>query len=179
MKFISWNVNGFRACLKKGFEDFFYYENADFFCLQETKMQEGQAEFNPKEYFKYYNSAEKKGYSGVAVFTKHEPLKISKGINGKHDNEGRLLTLEYSDFYLVCCYTPNSKEKLARLDYRMEFEDDFKSYLTELKKAKPVILCGDLNVAHTEIDLKNPKTNRKNAGFSDEERGKITELLNS
>ena len=179
MKFISWNVNGFRACLKKGFEDFFYEENADFFCLQETKMQDGQAEFDPKEYYQYYNSAEKKGYSGVAVFTKHKPLNVYKGIEGNHDDEGRLLTLEYEEYYLVCCYTPNSKEKLARLDYRMEFEDDFRAYLIKLKASKPVILCGDLNVAHEEIDLKNPKSNRKNAGFSDEERGKMTELLNS
>jgi exodeoxyribonuclease-3 len=179
MKFISWNVNGFRACLKKGFEDFFYEENADFFCLQETKMQDGQAEFDPKEYYQYYNSAEKKGYSGVAVFTKHKPLNVYKGIEGNHDDEGRLLTLEYEKYYLVCCYTPNSKEKLARLDYRMEFEDDFRAYLIKLKATKPVILCGDLNVAHEEIDLKNPKSNRKNAGFSDEERGKMTELLNS
>ena len=179
MKFISWNVNGFRACLKKGFEDFFYKENADFFCLQETKMQEGQAEFDPKGYYQFFNSAEKKGYSGVAVFAKHEPLNVLKGMNGNHDNEGRLLTLEYKEFYLVCCYTPNSKEKLARLDYRMEFEDDFRLYLNELNKVKPIILCGDLNVAHEEIDLKNPKTNRKNAGFSDEERGKMTELLSS
>ncbi|HKK95730.1 MAG TPA: exodeoxyribonuclease III [Anaerovoracaceae bacterium] len=179
MKFISWNVNGFRACLKKGFEEFFYNENADFFCLQETKMQEGQAEFDPEEYYQYYNSAEKKGYSGVAIFAKQKPLKVLKGINGNHDDEGRLLTLEYKDFYLVCCYTPNSKEKLARLDYRMKFEDDFRSYLIELKMEKPVIICGDLNVAHTEIDLKNPKNNRKNAGFSDEERSKMTELLKS
>ncbi|NLY81608.1 MAG: exodeoxyribonuclease III [Clostridiales bacterium] len=179
MKFISWNVNGFRACLKKGFKDFFYSVDADFFCLQETKMQEGQADFYPEEYHQYFNSAIKKGYSGVAVFAKKEPLSVSRGIDEKHDDEGRVLTLEYEDFFLVCCYTPNSKENLVRLDYRMEFEDDFRGYLVGLKKSKPVILCGDLNVAHKEIDLKNPKTNHKNAGFSDEERAKMTELLAS
>ncbi|MBK5253670.1 MAG: exodeoxyribonuclease III [Peptostreptococcaceae bacterium] len=179
MKFISWNVNGFRACLKKGFEDFFYSVDSDFFCLQETKMQEGQADFSPEGYHQYFNSAIKKGYSGVAVFAKNEPLSVSMGINGNHNDEGRVLTLEYDDFFLVCCYTPNSKEKLARLDYRMEFEDDFRKYLLDLKEKKSIILCGDLNVAHNEIDLKNPKSNRKNPGFSDEERAKMTELLSS
>ncbi len=179
MKFISWNVNGFRACLKKGFEDFFNDADADFFCLQETKMQEGQADFHPSGYFEFYNYADKKGYSGTAIFTKHEPLAAYYGINGSHDDEGRLITLEYEDFYMVCCYVPNAQDGLRRLDYRMEFENDLRGYLMSLDAKKPVVYCGDLNVAHNEIDLKNPKTNRGNAGFSDEERGKMTELLGS
>lgn len=179
MKFISWNVNGFRACLKKGFEDFFAEADADFFCLQETKMQEGQADFHPEGYHEYYNYADKKGYSGTAIFAKKEPLSVSYGIEGKHDDEGRLITLEYETFYLVCCYVPNSQDQLKRLDYRMEFEDDLRAYLLALDEQKPVIYCGDLNVAHEEIDLKNPKPNRGNAGFSDEERAKMTALLDA
>ncbi len=175
MKLISWNVNGLRACLTKGFLDFFALENADIFCIQETKMQEGQAELNLDGYHQYWHSAEKKGYSGTAVFTKEKPLSVAYGIGEKHSDEGRVITLEFADFYLVNCYTPNAQQELKRLDYRMEFEDDFRAYLKSL--SKPVILCGDLNVAHQEIDLKNPKTNRQNAGFSDEERGKMTELL--
>ena len=175
MKLISWNVNGLRACLTKGFLDFFALENADIFCIQETKMQEGQAELNLDGYHQYWHSAEKKGYSGTAVFTKEKPLSVAYGIGEKHSDEGRVITLEFADFYLVNCYTPNAQQELKRLDYRMEFEDDFRAYLKSLPK--PVILCGDLNVAHEEIDLKNPKTNRQNAGFSDEERGKMTELL--
>lgn len=179
MKFISWNVNGFRACLKKGFEDFFNDINADFFCLQETKMQPGQADFHPDGYFEYYFSAEKKGYSGTAVFTKREPLSVAFGIDGKYNDEGRIITLEYENFYLVNCYAPNAQQELLRIDYRMEFEDAAREYLCALDKTKPVIYCGDLNVAHNEIDLKNPKTNIGNAGFSYEERGKMTELLSS
>ncbi len=180
MKFISWNVNGFRACLEKGFEDFFYEQDADFFCLQETKMQEGQASFNPEGYFQYWNSAEKKGYSGTAVFTKHKPLDVKYGIGiPEHDTEGRVITLEYEGFYLLCVYTPNSKRELARLDYRMEWEDALRAYILSLDAKKPVIYCGDLNVAHEEIDLKNPGTNHQSAGFSDEERAKFTELLKS
>lgn len=180
MKFISWNVNGFRACLNKGFEEFFNEQNADFFCIQETKMQPDQAEFKPKGYYQYWYSAEKKGYSGTAVFTKHEPISVWYGLDiDKHDHEGRAITLEYENFYLLCVYTPNSKRELARLDYRMEWEDDLREYIKSLDTTKPVIYCGDLNVAHEEIDLKNPKTNHQNAGFSDEERGKFTELLNS
>ncbi len=179
MKLISWNVNGFRACLKKGFEEFFNVENADFFCLQETKMQPEQAEFHPEGYKEYYFSAERKGYSGTAVFTKHEPLSISYGIGDDYTDEGRVITLEYKNFYLVNCYVPNAKEGLLRIDYRMKFEDKMREYLSSLDKNKPVIYCGDLNVAHNEIDLKNPKPNMGNAGFSDEERGKMTELLNS
>ena len=175
MKLISWNVNGLRACLTKGFLEFFSLENADVFCIQETKMQEGQAELNLDGYYQYWHSAEKKGYSGTAVFTKKKPLSVVYGIGDKHNDEGRVITLEFDDFYLVNCYTPNAQQELKRLDYRMEFEDDFRAYLKSLPK--PVILCGDLNVAHQEIDLKNPKTNRQNAGFSDEERGKMTELL--
>ncbi len=180
MKFISWNVNGFRACLGKGFEDYFNSQDADFFCLQETKMQPGQADFAPEGYYQYWNSAEKKGYSGTAIFTKHEPLSVFYGIGiPEHDTEGRAITLEYDDFYLLNVYTPNAQRELARLDYRMEWEDALRGYISELDKKKPVIYCGDLNVAHEEIDLKNPKTNRKSAGFSDEERAKFTELLNA
>ena len=178
MKLISWNVNGIRAVLKKGFEDFFYKVDADIFCVQETKMQEGQVEIPLKGYYQYWNSAIRKGYSGTAVFTKQKPLSVFYGIEKKeHDQEGRVITLEFEDFYLVNCYTPNSKRELERLDYRMTWEDEFRTYLIELDKKKPVILCGDLNVAHKEIDLKNPKTNRRNAGFTDEERSKMTELL--
>ena len=181
MKFISWNVNGLRACLGKGFLDFFHDQSPDFLCLQETKMQQGQAEVDLGEhYLQYWNSAEKKGYSGTAVFTPHAPISVAYGMDiDKHDHEGRLITLEYEQFYLVCCYTPNAQDGLARLPYRMEWEDDLRGYLMSLDKVKPVIYCGDLNVAHNEIDLKNPKTNRKNAGFSDEEREKMTTLLSS
>lgn len=177
MKLISWNVNGFRACLKKGFEDFFKAADADIFCLQETKMQPEQADFSPEGYFKYFNSAEKKGYSGTAVYTKREPLAVTFGINGAHTDEGRVITCEYEDFYFVCCYVPNAQDELKRIDYRMQFEDDMREYLVSLDKKKPVIYTGDLNVAHEEIDLKNPKPNMGKAGFSDEERGKMTELL--
>jgi len=177
MKLISWNVNGFRACLTKGFGDFFAQADADIFCIQETKMQPDQADFAPEGYFCYFHSAEKKGYSGTAVFTKTEPISVEFGIHGTHTNEGRVTTCEYEDFYFVCCYVPNAQNELKRIDYRMEFEDDMRSYLSELDKKKPVIYCGDLNVAHNEIDLKNPKSNVGNAGFSDEERGKFTELL--
>lgn len=180
MKFISWNVNGLRACMTKGFLELFSEADADFFCIQETKMQEGQAEVILDGYNQYWNSAEKKGYSGTAIFTKHTPLSVAYDIGiEEHSHEGRVITLEMEKFYLVNVYTPNSKEKLARIDYRMKWEDDFREYLISLSKKKPVILCGDLNVAHNEIDLKNPKTNRKNAGFSDQERGKIAELLDS
>ena len=181
MKFISWNVNGLRACLGKGFLDFFKEQSPDFLCLQETKMQQGQAEVDLGEhYLQYWNSAEKKGYSGTAVFTPHSPISVAYGMDiDKHDHEGRLITLEYEQFYLVCCYTPNAQDGLARLPYRMEWEDDLREYLLSLDKVKPVVYCGDLNVAHQEIDLKNPKTNRKNAGFSDEEREKMTVLLSS
>lgn len=175
MKLISWNVNGLRACMNKGFLEFFLAEDADIFSIQETKMQEGQAEITTDGYYQYWHSAEKKGYSGTAVFTKKKPLSVAYGLNGKHMDEGRVLTLEFEEFFLVNCYSPNAQQELARIDYRMEFEDDFRAYLSTL--SKPVILCGDLNVAHCEIDLKNPKTNRQNAGFSDEERGKMTELL--
>ncbi len=180
MKFISWNVNGFRSCLGKGFGEFFNAENADFFCIQETKMQPGQAEFDTPGYFQYWYSAEKKGYSGTAIFAKHEPISVSYGIGiAEHDTEGRAITLEYDNFYLLCVYTPNSQRELARLDYRMKWEDALRAYILALDAKKPVIYCGDLNVAHNEIDLKNPKTNHKNAGFTDEERGKFTELLES
>ena len=181
MKFISWNVNGLRACLGKGFLEFFHEQSPDFCCLQETKMQQGQAEVELGEgYLEFWNSAEKKGYSGTAVFTPHAPISVAYGMDiDKHDHEGRLITLEYEQFYLVCCYTPNAQDGLARLPYRMEWEDDLREYLVRLDKVKPVIYCGDLNVAHQEIDLKNPKTNRKNAGFSDEEREKMTTLLSS
>ena len=177
MKLISWNVNGFRACLTKGFGDFFAQADADIFCIQETKMQPDQADFAPEGYFRYFHSAEKKGYSGTAVFTKTEPISVEFGIHGMHTNEGRVITCEYEEFYFVCCYVPNAQNELKRIDYRMEFEDDMRGYLSELDKKKPVIYCGDLNVAHNEIDLKNPKSNVGNAGFSDEERGKFTELL--
>ena len=178
MKFISWNVNGLRACVQKGFLDFFNEVDADFFCIQESKLQEGQINLELPGYHQYWNYAEKKGYSGTAIFTKHEPISVEYGINiEEHDHEGRVITLEYSDFYLVTVYTPNSKEKLARLDYRMEWEDAFRAFLKEKDAVKPVIVCGDLNVAHKEIDLKNPKTNRRNAGFTDEEREKFSTLL--
>lgn len=178
LKLISWNVNGLRACLKKGFRDYFESVDADFFCVQETKLQEGQIDLELEEYYQYWNYAMKKGYSGTAIFTKHEPLDVSYGMGiAEHDQEGRVITLEYPDFYMVTVYTPNSQRGLARLSYRMEWENQFRSYLKALDEKKPVIFCGDLNVAHKEIDLKNPKTNRKNAGFSDEERGKMTELL--
>ena len=180
MKLISWNVNGLRACVKKGFEDFFKETDADIFCVQETKLQEGQIDFAPEGYECYWNYAEKKGYSGTAVFTKKHPLKVWNGIGmEEHDQEGRVITLEFEDFFFVTVYTPNSQSELKRLDYRMKWEDDFREYLIGLDKKKQVIFCGDLNVAHREIDLKNPKTNRKNAGFTDEERGKFTELLSA
>ncbi len=179
MKFISWNVNGFRACLKKGFEDFFKEADADFFCLQETKMQPGEADFAPEGYLSYFSSAIKKGYSGTAIFAKKEPLSVAYGIDGKYSDEGRLITLEYENFYLICCYTPNAQRELTRLDYRMEFEDCLREYMALLSTKKPCILCGDLNVAHTEIDLKNPKTNVNNAGFTPQEREKMTKLLES
>ena len=180
MKLISWNVNGFRAVLGKGFAEIFKTLDADIFCLQETKMQPGQAEFSPEGYFRYWYSAEKKGYSGTAVFTKHEPLSVSYGIGKEeHSHEGRAITLEFETFYLVNVYTPNSQNELARLDYRMQWEDDLLAYLKELDAKKPVVYCGDLNVAHNEIDLKNPKTNRNSAGFSDAERAKMTRLLQS
>ena len=178
MKLVSWNVNGLRACVKKGFEDFFREADADIFCVQETKLQEGQINFAPEGYHCYWNYAEKKGYSGTAVFAKKEPLKVAYGIGiEEHDHEGRVITLEYDNFYFVTVYTPNSQNELARLDYRMNWEDDFRAYLLALNENKPVIMTGDLNVAHQEIDLKNPKTNRKNAGFTQEERDKFTELL--
>ncbi len=178
MKLISWNVNGLRACLGKGFEDFLNNSGADIFALQETKMQEGQAEVNAPDYTSYWNSAEKKGYSGTAVFTKNTPLSWTKGIGiDEHDHEGRVITAEYENFYFVTCYTPNSQNELKRLDYRMQWEDDFKNYIKNLDRKKPVIICGDLNVAHKEIDLKNPKTNHRNAGFTDEEREKMTAFL--
>lgn len=178
MKCISWNVNGIRACVKKGFLDFFKEADADIFCIQETKMQEGQLNLELDGYEQYWNYAVKKGYSGTAVFTKERPLAVTYGMAiEEHDQEGRVITLEYEDFYFVTVYTPNSQSELARLDYRMTWEDDFLAYLKGLEEKKPVVFCGDLNVAHKEIDLKNPKTNRKNAGFTDEERGKFTDLL--
>ncbi len=178
MKFISWNVNGLRAVCGKGFTEIFKELDADFFCLQETKMQAGQLDLEFEGYMSYWNYADRKGYSGTAVFTKHQPISVSYGIGvDEHDHEGRVITLEMPEFYLVCVYTPNSQEELARLDYRMRWEDDFRTYLTGLAAKKGVIVCGDLNVAHQEIDIKNPKTNRRNAGFTDEERGKMTELL--
>lgn len=177
MKFISWNVNGLRACVGKGFLDFVQAEDADIFCVQETKLQEGQIDLPLPGYHQYWNYAEKKGYSGTAVFTKEEPLSVSYGIGvEEHDHEGRVLTLEYPDYYFITVYTPNSQRELTRLDYRMKWEEDFLSYLKKLEENKPVIFCGDLNVAHQEIDLKNPKTNRKNAGFTDEERARFTAL---
>ena len=180
MKLISWNVNGIRACVNKGFKEFFTKENADIFCIQETKCQEGQIELEFEGYKSYWNSAEKKGYSGTAIFTKKEPISISCGIGiEEHDHEGRVITLEFDNFYMVNIYTPNSKRELERLNYRCIWEDEIKNYLLELNKIKPVVMCGDLNVAHKEIDLKNPKINRHNAGFTDEEREKMTELLES
>ncbi|MBQ7390230.1 MAG: exodeoxyribonuclease III [Clostridia bacterium] len=179
MKFISWNVNGFRAVLGKGFADIFNELDADFFCLQETKMQPGQADFEAEGYRSYWFSAEKKGYSGTAVFTRHEPISVAYGLDGKHTDEGRVITLEYEDFYLVCAYVPNAQDGLKRIDYRMEFEDDMREYLSLLDKKKPVVYCGDLNVARCEIDLKNAKANIGNAGFSYEERGKLEELISA
>ena len=179
MKFISWNVNGLRACVGKDFENQFKELDADFFCLQETKMQEGQLDLQFEGYESYWNYAEKKGYSGTAIYTKHKPLNVSYGMGvEEHDHEGRIITLEYDLFYLVTCYTPNSQTELKRLDYRMTWEDDFRKFLKSIDAKKPVIICGDLNVAHEEIDIKNPKTNRRNAGFTDEEREKMTVLLN-
>ena len=178
MKFISWNVNGIRACVQKGFQDFFNEIDADIFCLQETKMQEGQLELDLPGYHQYWNYAERKGYSGTAIFTKEEPVSVAYGIGiPEHDKEGRVITLEFSEFYFITVYTPNSQNELARLDDRMKWEEDFLAYLKRLEETKPVIFCGDLNVAHQEIDLKNPKTNRKNAGFTDEERAKFSALL--
>lgn len=180
MKFISWNVNGLRACCDKGFREAFARLDADFFCLQETKMQAGQLDLEFEGYHSYWNYAEKKGYSGTAIFTKHEPLSVTYGIGKEeHDHEGRVITLEMPDFYMVTVYTPNSQDGLKRLDYRMEWERDFQAYIRELDAKKPVVLCGDLNVAHKEIDLKNPKTNRRNAGFTDEEREQFQNLLDS
>lgn len=180
MKFISWNVNGLRACITKGFEDAFHKLDADCFCLQETKLQEGQTDLAFDGYESYWNYAEKKGYSGTAIFTRIKPLSVTRGIGiAEHDTEGRVITLEFDDLYLVTCYTPNSQDGLRRLEYRMQWEDDFLAYLKRLEEHKPVIICGDLNVAHQEIDLKNPKTNRRNPGFTDEERGKMTTLLES
>lgn len=179
-KLVSWNVNGLRACMEKGFMDFFDKVDADIFCLQEIKLQEGQIDWKKEDYHAYWSYAEKKGYSGTAIFTKEEPLSVFYGIGvEEHDHEGRVITLEFPEFYMVTCYTPNSQRGLTRLEYRMQWEDDFRKYLIGLKDKKPVIMTGDLNVAHQEIDLKNPKTNHKNAGFTDEERGKMTELLNA
>lgn len=178
MKLISWNVNGIRACVTKNFMEFFNEVDADIFCLQETKLQENQIDLQLEGYHQYWNYAKKKGYSGTAIFTKKEPLNVSYGLGiEEHDNEGRVITLEFEDFYMVTVYTPNSQSELKRLDYRMKWEDDFRNFLKNLDEKKPVIVCGDLNVAHKEIDLKNPKTNRKNAGFTDEERNKFTELM--
>ena len=178
MKLISWNVNGFRACLEKGFSNYFTQQNADIFCIQETKMQPGQADFAPEGYHLYWYSAEKKGYSGTAVFSKIKPLSVRYGLGiAEHDTEGRAITLEFENFYFLCVYTPNAQRELARLDYRMQWEDALRDYILSLDAVKPVIYCGDLNVAHEEIDLKNPKSNHKSAGFSDEERGKFTQLL--
>lgn len=180
MKLISWNVNGLRACMKKGFMDFFNEVNADIFCVQETKLQEGQIDLELEGYYQYWNYAEKKGYSGTAVFTKIKPISVSYGIGiEEHDKEGRVITLEFDKFFLVTVYTPNSQRGLARLDYRMEWEDAFLSYLKKLEETKPVIFCGDLNVAHKEIDLKNPKSNRNNAGFTDQERSKFDAVVNN
>lgn len=179
-KLISWNVNGLRACMGKGFAEFVTAENADIFCIQESKLQEGQITLDLPGYHQYWNYAEKKGYSGTAIFTKEEPLSVSYGMNiEKHDHEGRVITLEFEKFYMITVYTPNSQDELRRLDYRMVWEDDFLAYLKKLEQTKPVIVCGDLNVAHKEIDLKNPKTNRRNAGFTDEERGKFTNLMDA
>ena len=180
MRFISWNVNGLRAIMQKGFMDNFNALDADIFCLQETKLQEGQIDFAPEGYYGYWNYAEKKGYSGTAIFSKTEPISVSYGLGiEEHDHEGRVITLEFADFYFVTVYTPNAQDGLKRLDYRMKWEDDFLSYIKSLDSKKPVVYCGDLNVAHNEIDLKNPKTNRKNPGFTDDERGKMTAVLES
>ena len=180
MKLISWNVNGLRACMTKGFMEYFDKMDADFFCLQEIKMQEGQIDWEKDGYHAYWNYADKKGYSGTAIFAKKEPISVAYGIGiDEHDHEGRVITLEYEDFYMITVYTPNSQNELARLDYRMKWEDDFRAYLCGLKEKKSVIVCGDMNVAHKEIDLKNPKTNHHNAGFTDEEREKMTTLLDS
>ena len=180
MKFISWNVNGLRACMGKGFQDFFDAEDADFFCLQETKLQEGQIEMNLPNHSQFWNYAQKKGYSGTAIFAKNKPLAVTYGIGIEElDTEGRLITLEYEHFYLVTCYTPNAQRELARLDHRLKWDEAFRAYLKKLDETKPVIACGDLNVAHQEIDLKNPKSNRGNAGFSDEERESFTQTLNA
>ena len=180
MRLISWNVNGLRAVVQKGFEDIFKSFDADIFCIQESKLQEGQIDLATPGYHQYWNYAERKGYSGTAVFSKQEPISVANGIGiPEHDTEGRVITLEFDEYYFICCYTPNSGSELKRLDYRMTWEDAFRDYLVELDKKKPIILCGDLNVAHKEIDLKNPKTNHKNAGFTDEERNKMTELLDS
>ena len=180
MKLISWNVNGLRACLGKGFGDYFAREQADFFCLQETKMQPGQAQIPAEGYHEYFNSAEKKGYSGTAILARREPLTVTYGMGSElHDHEGRLITLEYEDFYLVTVYTPNSQRELTRLQYRLCWEEDFRMYLQRLDAVKPVIVCGDMNVAHKEIDLKNPKTNQNNAGFTPQERAAMTRLLDS
>ncbi len=179
-KFISWNVNGIRACVQKGFLDSFTELDADIFCLQETKLQAGQIELDLPGYHQYWNYAEKKGYSGTAVFTKEEPISVFLGMDkAEHDTEGRLITLEFENFYFVCCYTPNAQDGLKRIDYRMKWEDDLRDYLSSLSANKPVVYCGDLNVAHNEIDLKNPKSNRGNAGFSDEEREKFSQLLSA
>ena len=179
-KLISWNVNGLRSCMGKGFMDFFDSVDADVFCLQEIKLSEGQIEWNKENYYSYWNYAEKKGYSGTAVFSKEKPLSVKYGIGiDEHDHEGRVITLEFENFYMVTVYTPNSQRELTRLEYRMKWEDDFRNFLNDLRKTKPVVVTGDMNVAHKEIDLKNPKTNRKNAGFTDEERQKMTELLDS
>lgn len=180
MKLISWNVNGIRACVQKGFLDFFQEVDADIFCIQESKMQEGQLELELEGYHQYWNYAEKKGYSGTAIFTRQEPISVQYGIGiEEHDHEGRVITLEFEDFYMVTVYAPNSQDELKRLDYRMQWETDFLAYLKKLEEKKGVIFCGDLNVAHQEIDLKNPKTNRKNAGFTDEERGKFSQVLSA
>lgn len=180
IKFVSWNVNGLRACMNKGFMETFNTLDADFFCLQETKMQPHQLELDLPGYYQYWNSAEKKGYSGTAIFSKQKPLNVTYGLGIEdHDHEGRVITLEFADFYLVCVYTPNSKRELERLDYRMIWEDAIREYLMRLNQDKPVVMCGDLNVAHQEIDLKNPKTNHRSAGFTDEERNKMTELLSA
>lgn len=180
MRMISWNVNGLRACVTKGFNDIFKELDADIFCLQETKLQQGQIDLKTEGYFQYWNYAEKKGYSGTAIFTKLKPLNVVYGLGiEEHDHEGRVITLEFEGFFFITCYTPNSQNELKRLDYRMKWEDDFFAYIQRLDAEKPVILCGDLNVAHTEIDLKNPKTNRKNAGFTDEERAKMTHILSN
>ena len=180
MKIVSWNVNGLRACINKGFIEFFKEKDADIFCIQETKMQEGQAEIKLEGYHQYWNSADKKGYSGTAIFTKQKPINVNYDIKiEEHSHEGRVITMEMENFYLVNCYTPNAQRGLARIDYRMKWEDDYRNYLLNLDAKKPVILCGDLNVAHNEIDLKNPASNHKNAGFSDEERGKMTQLLSA